>query len=224
MSPTPVAPEAAADPIILSVFSAGDAVERDWRKVKVWGEASFDLVALENEIAIRARTEESSAALVRRMEIDPQDCPIVEWSWRVDQMPQTADLTSRKSEDVAASVFFAFGDPGPLLNPAPVPTLRYAWATEENPVDEVIDSPYFPGILRTVVVRSGREALGGWVTERRNLIEDYARAFGEAPENAIEVVAIFTDSDHGPDTAEAYYRWAQLECLEGPEAPSIFDE
>jgi len=32
-----------------------------------------------------------------------------------------------------------------------------------------------------IVVRSGTADLGRWVRERRNVYEDYRRAFGEAP-------------------------------------------
>lgn len=208
--------------VTVPIFKADDAVEKAWRKVAVWGQAKFRLVPLDDEIVIRAETDGSSAALVRRVDIDTEICPEAEWSWQVEEMPNSADLASRKSEDVAASIFFAFGDPGALTNPDQVPTLRYAWATETNPVDDIVDSPYFPGIIRTLVVRSGRDDLGTWVTERRNLVEDYELAFGETPEDRVEIVAIFTDSDHGNGAAVAQYRWARMLCSEEPEGPSIF--
>lgn len=208
--------------VVVPIFQADDAAEKAWRKVTVWGQSKFRLVALDDEVVIRAETDGSSAALVRRVDIDPEICPEAEWTWRVDEMPDTADLSSRESEDVAASIFFAFGDPGAFTNPDQVPTLRYAWATETNPVGDVVDSPYFPGIIRTVVVRSGRDDLGNWVTERRNLVEDFEFAFGEAPDSRIEIVAIFTDSDHGNGAAVALYRQAEMLCSEAPEGPSIF--
>ncbi|MEM9045176.1 MAG: DUF3047 domain-containing protein [Pseudomonadota bacterium] len=211
-----------AELLPLPIFSAGDAVEKNWRAVTVWGESEIRLVAQEGEIAIRAETDKSSIALIRGVEIDPGLCPEVEWLWRVDAMPLEADLASRQAEDVAASVFFAFGDPGAFTNPDPVPTIRYAWATETNPVDEVVDSPYFPGVIRTVVVRSGPADLETWITERRNIVADYELAFGEKPEDEIEVFAIFTDSDHDNGPAIANYRWARALCTELPEGPSIF--
>ena len=123
---------------------------------------------------------------------------------------------------MAASIFFAFGDPGVFSNPDPVPTLRYVWATETDPVDRIVDSPYFPGIIRSVVVRSGPERVGEWVTERRDLVADYASAFGGQPEGKVEIVALFTDSDHGKDRIEAFYAWARARCTEEP-GFSIFD-
>ena len=206
----------------LPLFTASDALETPWRKVTIWSESEFKLVAIDGEVAIRAETDGASAALVRPVEIDPEICPEVTWSWRVDAMPREADLASRQSEDVAASVIFAFGDPGSLTNPDQVPTLRYAWATETNPVGEVVDSPYFPGILRTLVVRNGRDDLGTWVEERRNLRADYQLAFGEPPEDVVEVFALFTDSDHDNGASIAHYRSAEALCTELPEPESIF--
>ena len=212
------------DPTVaVPIFAAGDAAEKDWRKVSVWGEAEFRIVALDGDVAIRAETDGSSAALVRRVDIDPETCPEVEWSWRVDRMPRTADLASRKREDVAASILFAFGDPGSFGNPENVPTLRYAWATETNPVGQVIDSPYFPRVIRTLVVRSGPAEMNLWITERRSLAADYERVFGRPPDSRIEVVAIFTDSDHDNGGATAHYRWARMLCREAPDVPSIFE-
>lgn len=220
--PTAVAvPPAAADHP-RPLFVAGDAVEKDWRKFRIWREAEFSLVALDGEVAIGAVAEGASAGLARRVEIDPDTCPEIEWSWRVDRLPGNAELSSRSSEDVAASLIVAFGDPGVFANPDPVPTLRYVWATTANAVGEVVESPYFPEALRTVVVRSGAEGVGQWFTERRDLRADYERAFGEPPEDRIEVIALFTDSDHGSDRVEAFYRWARVLCTAPEEPPSIF--
>lgn len=220
---TQTPPEMAPGELIaLPLFTAEDALETPWRKVVVWSDSEFTLVPDGEAVAIRAETDGASAALVREVDIDAQSCPEVAWSWRVDEMPREADLASRQREDVAASILLAFGDPGSLTNPDQVPTLRYAWATETNPVEQIIDSPYFPGILRTLVVRSGREDLGVWVEERRNLLADYQRAFGELPENPIEVFAVFTDSDHDNGPSVAQYRWAEALCTELPEPESIF--
>lgn len=223
------APETGAAPgeaplpeIAVPLFDAETAAIDGWRLVPIWREMEFLMRALEGEVAFGAVAEGASAALVREVSIDPENCPVVEWSWRVESLPAEAELSSRESEDVAASIILAFGDPGSFLNPDPVPTLRYVWATDANPTETVIDSPYYPGTLRSLVVRSGPERLGGWVTERRDLAADYEAAFGEAPSDDIEVVALFTDSDHGGDRVEAFYRAGRAMCLEAPEGPSIF--
>lgn len=198
----------------LTIFEAGDALERDWRVMRVWRRAEFALAPLGERVAIRIAAAGASGGLGRYVEIDVESCPAVEWTWRVDSLPEGADLSSVEAEDVAASLMFFFGDPGSLALPKPVPTLRYVWAASE-PVGAVIDSPNFSGTLRSLVVRSGPDALGRAVAERRDLAADYRTAFGEAPPGPVALVALFTDSDHGGRPVEAFYLDARAFC-DGP--------
>lgn len=54
------------------------------------------------------------------------------------------------------------------------------------------------------MVESGPAKLNTWVTEERNVYEDYKSAFGEEPP-MISGVAIMTDTDNSGEAAEAYY-------------------
>ncbi len=199
------------------VFTAGDAIDRDWLHFSVWRETDWRLASLDDEVVISATGQRSASGIGRWVEIDTANCPVLEWSWRVDTLPDGADMAVRDREDAAASLFLAFGDPGSMSSPKPVPTIRYAWTTAANPVGALIDSPFFPGTLRTLVVRSGDDALGGWVTERRNLRDDYRLAFGEPPPEPIQVFALFTDNDNVEEPAQAYYRSASVLCAEPPD-------
>ncbi|MEO1315571.1 MAG: DUF3047 domain-containing protein [Pseudomonadota bacterium] len=220
-----VAPDPTAPPgeIPLVLFEAGDALEEDWQKFDIWRNTSFDLVPAGETVAIRARAEGASGLLARRLSVDPETCPQLEWTWAIEGLPSTADLSSRESEDMAAAIFVAFGDPGVFSNPDPVPTIRYVWATGTDAKGAVVPSPYFPASIRSVVVRSGEIGVGEEVTERRDLLSDYAAAFGGKPEDDVEVFALFIDSDHGKDPLEARFVSARALCLEQPEAASIFD-
>lgn len=200
------------------LFTATDALDRDWLHFQVWRDTEWKLAVLDDEIVISATGKGSSSGLARWVEIDTADCPMIEWSWRVDTLPEQADLAQRDREDVAASLFLAFGDPGSLSNPKPVPTIRYVWSTAANPVGSIIDSPYFPGNLRSLAVRSGAQAVGTWVTERRDLRADYDMIFGERPAEPIQAFALYTDNDHLEEPVQAYYRWAQVLCSQMPES------
>ena len=54
------------------------------------------------------------------------------------------------------------------------------------------------------VVESGAEKLNQWVSEKRNVYEDYKKAFGQEPP-MISGVAIMTDTDNTGESATAYY-------------------
>jgi hypothetical protein len=55
-----------------------------------------------------------------------------------------------------------------------------------------------------IVVASGTRGLGQWVTVRRDLLEDYRRAFGEDPWDVV-AIGVMTDSDNTRGSARAYY-------------------
>ncbi len=212
--PDAPAPERGALPERVTLFRPEGALEDGWRIFRVWREADVALAPLGERVAIRAAAEGASAGVGLYREIDVGNCPVVEWTWRVDALPETAALASREAEDMAASILFIFGDPVSLTMPRPVPTLRYVWATEEDPEGTVADSPYVPGVIRSLVVRSGPDRLGETVTERRDLAADFERAFGRPPEGPVEVIALYTDSDHGESPVEAFYLGADALCAE----------
>jgi hypothetical protein len=55
-----------------------------------------------------------------------------------------------------------------------------------------------------IVVESGPARPNQWVTETRNLYEDYRQAFGEEPP-PISGVAIMTDTDNTGESATVHY-------------------
>ena len=58
--------------------------------------------------------------------------------------------------------------------------------------------------VHMIVVESGPTKLNTWMTEARNVYDDYKRAFGEEPP-MISGIAIMTDTDNTGESAEAYY-------------------
>ena len=178
------------------------------------GETEYRLSVVGGELAIRARGRRSASGLFRYVELDPRHCTTLRWAWRVEALQPDADLSVKARDDVAASIFLLFGDPGLLLDPKPVPTLRYVWTNGQVPPETVINSPYMPGIVRNLVVRSGTASLGRWVEEERNPAADFETAFGHPPEDAIQAIALFTDNDQTGQPVEAYYAWASIECAD----------
>jgi Protein of unknown function (DUF3047) len=53
-----------------------------------------------------------------------------------------------------------------------------------------------------IVLRSGFDELGKWVTERRNVVEDFRAIYGEAPDNP-NALSLAIDSDDTRSSADA---------------------
>ena len=80
--------------------------------------------------------------------------------------------------------------------------LNYIWGNKV-PQGEILPNPYTARAMM-VAVESGKDNVGSWIFEERNVLQDYRNAFGDAPP-PISGVAIMTDTDNTGDTVVAYY-------------------
>lgn len=212
------APETGADPTgrTIPLFGAETVIADQWQHLPLQGKTEYRITAHQGLIAIRGVGKHSASGLIRRVTGDLSRCSEIAWSWAVTKIQPSADLRVKERDDVAASIFLLFGDPGFLSNPEPVPTLRYVWTNERHSQDTVVDNPYMPGVVRSIVVRSGDVGLGSWRHERRNVAEDFKRAFGSAPTAPIHAIALFTDNDQTHEPVEAFYGAAKMVCHAAP--------
>ncbi len=73
----------------------------------------------------------------------------------------------------------------------------------QKPVDALYSSPHTDRV-RHIVVESGEARLDQWVSMRRNVLEDYRRAFGEDPGHIV-AVGIMTDYGDNNAARRAFY-------------------
>ena len=128
------------------------------------------------------------------------------------------DVTTKEGDDYAARVYVTFEyDPktaslfetalvklGRLIygEDPPIATINYIWANKA-PVGTIVQSP-FTKLDKMIVVETGEVSLNRWITEERNIFDDYVKAFGEPPP-MVSGVAIMTDSDNTKESAIAFY-------------------
>lgn len=212
IAPAPAA-SAPEDLLPEPLFSADSALFEAWRLVPIHGTGDWRILPDSNGLSIRGEAERSASAAMLRVDLDPVTCPLLEWQWMAESIQASADLASRSGDDVAAGLFVLFGDPGSPEHPHRVPTLRYVW-TAHGQVGDVVDNPYLPGTVRNIVVHSGVGDVGHWVTERRNVLDDYVAAFGTPPDAPITALALFVDNDQTGEPAAARYRQATAYCTD----------
>lgn len=185
---------------------------------KIKRHTRYRLVVDEGKTVIEARSEASASGLVRPVEIDPHDFPVIQWHWKVPRPLAGSRVTSKAGDDYAARIYvtFAFeperaGFWKRLAHKAassaagkqlPGSALIYVWSAND-PQGLIVSNPYSADI-KMVVVRSGKSMAAKWVTERRNILEDYRRAYGREP-GMISAIAIMTDTDNTGDSTVAYY-------------------
>ena len=113
-------------------------------------------------------------------------------------LPRGGNSCEKSTDDQAAQVYVAW----PRF-PEAVRSriIGYVWDTTA-PAGTVCKSEK-TGTVTYVVVRSGPADLGKWVTERRNVVEDFTKIYGEAPDSP-DAVSISIDSNDTGSTAESF--------------------
>jgi hypothetical protein len=59
--------------------------------------------------------------------------------------------------------------------------------------------------VKAIVVKSGAGQIGHWLTEKRNVVEDFRALFGETPERAV-AIRMQINSQHTKSVAEMFWR------------------
>ncbi|PKO86342.1 MAG: hypothetical protein CVU18_15420 [Betaproteobacteria bacterium HGW-Betaproteobacteria-12] len=167
-------------------------------------------------MAIEAQAKQSMALLARPLSADLQQTPILCWRWRIDAPVAAADMTKKSGDDYAARVYLSFAVPPEQLGLAtrvklrlaraiygaqvPDAAINYVW-DNRHPVGTLQDNAYTDR-ARMLVLRSGAAEAGRWVSERRDLAEDFRRAFGDLAGRP-NGLAIATDTDNTGGEAQA---------------------
>ena len=167
---------------------------------------------------VEGTAEASASGLVEFVDIDPHERPILTWRWKITQPVAGANTTQRSGDDAPARILLSFaGDVESLpfaerlwfnqvklISGIPVPyaTLEYVWGAGAPTGTVVVNS--YTSRIRTLLVRNTPQPLNQWVTETRDVVEDFRRAFGEEP-GRITAVALWTDADATGARSQGYY-------------------
>ncbi len=183
---------------------------------------SFAIVDLGGARALKVEAADSYGNLVHTLHVQLSDPATLAWRWRVDELVDAADIRTRAGDDSPAKlcVFFAF-DAGKLSlgertrlalarstagEDVPAETLCYVW-DNKLPADTALPNA-FTKRIRTLVLQSGTGRLGQWIAQKRNLVADYQRLFGDESEGKVpEVIgiAVAADADNIHGHSLAYF-------------------
>jgi hypothetical protein len=198
-----------------------DPLPQDWKALtfpKIGRHTSYTVESQGKNAWVKAESRNSASALVREIQIDPKAYPILRWRWRVENIIQKGDERKKEGDDYAARVYVNFHyDPDKASlwertqyglaysiygHYPPKAALNYIWANKIAR-GEAVDSAY-TSRAKLIAIESGRERIGTWVSEERNIYQDYISYFrGQPPE--VIAIAIMTDTDNTGEDAVAYY-------------------
>jgi hypothetical protein len=188
---------AADDRIEIGRFSAGNL--DGWEVQAFDGVTDYRLVTNSGKTVLRASSDNSASGHVKKVQIDLGKTPVLNWSWRVDNLITGVNEQSKQGDDYPARIYVVFS--GGLFFWR-TRAINYVWSNNQ-PVGTVWNNAYTSN-AKMIAQRSGQEMLSQWVSEKRNVLTDYRRLFGKDPGN-VDAVAIMTDTDNSGQQVTAWY-------------------
>jgi len=200
---------------------AANGLPTGWKPLtfkKIDRHAVYSLVKDGDTVVVKAVAESSASGLVRELKIDPKEYPTLQWRWKVTNVLRKGDVKRKEGDDYPARIYITFEYDSSKLGffdkakyeairliygqYPPAGAINYIWESQA-PKGTVIPNPYTDRVIM-FVVESGETKLNQWLSEERNIYEDYKKAFGQEPP-MISGVAIMTDTDNTGESATAYY-------------------
>jgi len=209
------APAAHADEVVVTPFSSarGAQAPQPWRFTSLPNKTPtrFEVVQEGAQKVLKVEADQSYGNLVHATRVPLNPSTTLAWRWRVDTFVEDANLRTRAGDDGAAKLCVFFDLPAERLSfgertrlalarrttgeEVPSEALCYVWDKKEARGTALVNA--FTQRMRMVVLESGAAAdKAAFVSERRNLLADYKRAFGdEAGDTLPDVVAVAVSAD-----------------------------
>lgn len=221
------APAVHADELTVTPFSSarGAQAPQPWRFTSLPNKTPtrFEVVQEGAQKVLKVAADQSYGNLVHATRVPLNASTTLAWRWRVDTFVEDANLRTRAGDDGAAKLCVFFDFPAERLSfgertrlalarrttgeEVPSEALCYVWDKKEAKGTALVNA--FTQRMRMVVLESGPAAdRSAFVSERRSLLADYKRAFGDEAGDALPdvvAVAVSADADNTQGHGLAYF-------------------
>jgi len=170
-----------------------------WQERSFKGHSQYELVGEGKDRTLRASTNGQASMLYKELTIALTDTPILSWQWKVENVFNNTNEQTRKGDDFPARVYVAYRY-GKF--PWQVYAISYVWASH-SPIGDSWSSPYTKK-AKIIALQSGSSNLNQWQFESRNVVNDFAQAFG-VNVRALDGVAVMVDADNTGMSAVAHF-------------------
>ena len=176
-------------------------IPREWTG-QGWGFPDYNMTIVvdEGRRALHLKSNNDSSTINKEIEgqIDLRVTPILEWQWKAVELPTGGDSRKEDKLDQVAQLYVSWPRFPRAFRSR---IIGYVWDTTA-PVGTQVQSSK-TSMVTYIVLRSGSAELGQWVTEQRNVREDYQRIFAEEP-SELGYISLSSDSNDTDSRAEVF--------------------
>jgi hypothetical protein len=194
--------------IVLDDYTNG--LRSKWQEKSFRGHTKYQVIRKDGRLCIQANSRGSASGLYYKIKYKVEEYPFLTWEWKIENVLPRGDALHKEGDDYAARVYVIF--PSWLF--WRTTALNYIWANRLAKGKAVRNA--FARNAVMIAVESGPGMAGRWVTETRNVLEDYREQFGEDPPEA-GAIAIMTDADNTNGNAAAWYGVIRIRSGNTPE-------
>jgi hypothetical protein len=188
---------ALAGDVIVGAFSKSDVAQ--WEERVFQEHTEYLLTDEDGRTVLAAHSKGTASSYYRKMEIDLVATPVLNWSWRVDQVFPDINEREKSGDDYPARIYLVFSPNSSFWKAR---SLHYVWASNQ-PVGAEWSNAYASN-AQMVVIESGGGQVGQWRSYKRNVRDDFKKYFGDDVEQ-VHAVAVMTDTEDTQRSAVAYY-------------------
>ncbi|MGL4827434.1 MAG: DUF3047 domain-containing protein [Vibrionaceae bacterium] len=186
-----------AETVPIGQFSQG--LLTGWEDRVFKGTTQYQLQRDGNTQVLAATVSDGASGKFKRIKIDLNRTPYLNWRWKVDQAWAGLDEKTKGGDDYPARLYVVVQRG--LLGISSK-TVNYVWASQQ-PVDSVWVNAFTTQAI-LIAVESGDKNIQQWRSYKRNVKADLRQAFNE-DFNQIDIVAVMSDGDNSQQSGRAYF-------------------
>lgn len=173
----------------------------EWVERRFSGSSEYKLEHKNDLIVLTADSKNSASLLYKKIRIDLNQTPYLNWQWLVGHTyVNNVNEKVKQGDDFPARIYIAIK---PRLGQIKPRALTYVWASHAEKFSHWKNP--FADSVNVFALQSGEALVGKWVTEKRNLKQDLSKLFGQ-PIESIEGIGIMTDSDNSKTSGNGAYK------------------
>ncbi|NOX27100.1 MAG: DUF3047 domain-containing protein [Gammaproteobacteria bacterium] len=171
-----------------------------WQNKSFNGESTYQLTQINNRKAVAASSQQSASARYYKNKIDLKTTPYLNWSWQVEDLPNTlSDDSTKSGDDYAARIYVVFKTGFAFWK---IASLNYVWANQ-RPKGDHWHNAYTNKVV-LLAVDSGSDAVGQWQSYKVNVAEDIKKYWAKEV-STLTSIAIMADSDDSQSSTKSYF-------------------
>ena len=178
----------------------------DWKERSFSGNSTYELVEKDGSQVLQGSTDGAASILYKEKTINLNETPVFNWSWKIQDIYENIEEQTRKGDDFPARLYVV-AKTG--LLPWQTLAINYVWSSNQA-MGEIWPNP-FTKKAKMVVVQTGKDNAGQWVSQSRNIADDFKELFGREVDK-IDGYAVMVDGDNANKKGTAWFADIRFEA------------